>query len=948
MLFCMFVGMAQAQTWLKPEVSTATETYEYYLMNYRNQAYFATTTAGLAGGAQQLGSANAFNDTKAKVAFKLTADNKLYSTNTGTELILGYTTTGEAANSVQLFAADSQEGYTWNVEVSTNGGYTLSAGDGSNSWNMHGGAGENIGLYRKTDGGSNWVFVPANAAAEAKAVEFKAQNAPSTEYYYQIKNKAYSTMLAANANKATVTSTNSTSDLNQLWALEQGEDGVFYLRNAGQEKYLGHSTAGNTAWPVVDAENKTAFNVDFINFVEKTYFIKYVGGDSYSCAHDANWGEGYNYEQVVRWEAAAEASQWIFEKTDIPADVQEVTFTYSFKYNGVEKCTQTCTGLVGEAYPDVDMSALPYGVAVNKPAGEVGAEIAGTTVDVVVTDNLPFVAAADYASINKWYYIQMHSNTKKYIQAVEEYIEWADAEVNANEIDTYTWGFIGNPFDGFKLVNYGKGAEMGVNSTGSGNPAMGDIATATAWTLKPSSAQPTSNYFCFQYPGTANYMNAQNGKIAFWTSPDAGSTMCVTERDLSGATELQAVIDQVEAFVAAGVTDGTTVGYITSESVANVANVLAAAKEAVATKTGCIAAQAALQAAVAAVKTIQPEEGKFYVIASAMPESDGRSGQKMYVNNDGYMHFQAADAFANVFQFVNKEGKFYLLNVQSGAYLNTAKGHGGGQETTRAYDIADAKSVAIANMGRANAVSLIPEGGAMMHAQASGSSVVAWNNTDNAGASAWVITEVNIEDFAHTVAVGTVGYSTLVLGYNAVIPEGVKAYAVSTAEDGWAKLAEVTGVLAAGEAVVLEAAEGSYDFKYTTDAATEVESNLLVGTVFNTNVVADAYVLSNENGIGFYKAAFNVSTDTTNDGEEGAEDDTFEAFKNNANKAYLLASAVTGNARFLSFDFGTETSIESIEGAENAANAVIYDLSGRRVQKAQKGLYIVNGVKVIK
>ena len=40
--------------------------------------------------------------------------------------------------------------------------------------------------------------------------------------------------------------------------------------------------------------------------------------------------------------------------------------------------------------------------------------------------------------------------------------------------------------------------------------------------------------------------------------------------------------------------------------------------------------------------------------------------------------------------------------------------------------------------------------------------------------------------------------------------------------------------------------------------------------------------------------------------------------------------------------------IESIEGAENAANAVIYDLSGRRVQKAQKGLYIVNGVKVIK
>ena len=762
MLFLACFGVAQAQTWLKPEVSTATETYEYYLMNYRDQAYFVTTTTGLAGGAQQLGSANAFDDTKAKVAFKLTADNKLYSTNTGTELILGYTTTGEAANSVQLFAADNS--YTWKVEASTNGGYTLSAGDGNNSWNMHGGAGANIGLYRKTDGGSNWVFVPANAAAEAKAAEFKAQNAIPTEYYYQIKNKAHGRMLAANANKATVTPTNSTSDLNQLWALEQGEDGAFYLRNAGQEKYLGHSTAANTAWPVVDAESKTAFIVDFINVEEKKCFIKYVGGDGYSCAHDANWG---GEEQVVRWEAVAEASQWIFIKTSIPANVQEVTFTYSFKYKGVVKATQTCTGFVGEAYPDVDMSVLPYGVAVNKPAGEVTAEVAGTTVDIEVTDNLPFVAAADYASIKNWYYIQMHSNPSytKYIQAVEGYIEWADATVNASEVDSYTWGFIGNPFDGFKLVNYANGNTKGVNANASAdpviNPAMGDIATATAWTLKPSATNPTTEYFCFQYPGSNQYMNAQGGKIAFWDSADNGSTMWVTERDLSGATELQAVIDQVEAFVAADVNAGTTVGYITSESVTNVATALQAAKDAVASKTGCIAAQAALQAAVDAVETIQPEEGKFYVIASAMPESDGRSGQKMYVNNDGGMQFNAENAIANVFQFVsNGNGNFFLKSVERGSFMNTNKGHNGGQETAVATTTADAKVIAIANMGRANAVSLIPEGGAMMHAQAAGSSVVAWNNTDNAGASAWTIQEVDINNYAHALNVTSAEWAT--------------------------------------------------------------------------------------------------------------------------------------------------------------------------------------------
>ena len=927
MLFLACFGVAQAQTWLKPEVSTATGTYEYYLMNYRDQAYFATTTAGLAGGAQQLGSANAFDDTKAKVTFKLTADNKLYSTNTGTELILGYTTTGEAANSVQLFAADSQDGYTWNIETSTNGGYTLSAGDGNNSWNMHGGAGENIGLYRKTDGGSNWVFVPANAAAEAKAAELKAQYALSTEYYYQIQNKAYSTMLAANANKAIVTSTNSTSDLNQLWALEQGEDGAFYLRNAGQEKYLGHSETGNTAWPVVDAENKTAFIVDITNLEDKKYFIKYVGGDGYSCAHDANWGASYNYEQVVRWLASADASQWTFIKTSIPANVQEVTFTYSFKYKGVEKATQTCTGLVGAAYPDVDMSVLPYGVAINKPAGEVTAEIAGTTVDVEVTDNLPFVAAADYASINNWYYIQMHSNPQytKYIQAVEGFIEWADATVNASEIDSYTWGFIGNPFDGFKLVNYANGETKGVNSTGSDNPAMGNIATATAWTLKPSATNPTAEYFCFQYPGSANYMNAQGGKIAFWGSADNGSTMWVTERDFSGATELQAVIDQVEAFVAAGVNAGTTVGYITSESVTNVATALQAAKDAVVSKTGCLEAQTALQAAVDAVETIQPEEGKFYAIQNIL------TGKYMNVANGAGLKVSDAVAMGNVFTFeAGQNGTFYMKNVERGSYVNTALPHGWGQNTAAAANTQDAKVVTISNLGKNNQVSIVPNGGATLHHDTNYGNVVAWDGGADSK-SAWVISEVNIEDYAHSVTVTEAGWATLVLGYNATIPADVTVYAVSALSTETATLTEVQNVIPANEAVLVNAPAETYEFKYTGGALGLEGENLLEGTVFDTNINEDAYVLGIVNEeVGLYKAAKNVDENT--------------AFLNNAFKAYLPKTNLNG-ANALRFNFGETTGIESVVESTNA-NAVIFDLSGRRVAKMQKGIYIVNGKKV--
>jgi hypothetical protein len=67
-----------------------------------------------------------------------------------------------------------------------------------------------------------------------------------------------------------------------------------------------------------------------------------------------------------------------------------------------------------------------------------------------------------------------------------------------------------------------------------------------------------------------------------------------------------------------------------------------------------------------------------------------------------------------------------------------------------------------------------------------------------------------------------------------------------------------------------------------------------------------------------------------------------------ANKAYL--NIPTSSARFLVFNFDedNETAIESIGSEDGNMKEEIYDLVGRRVQNAQKGLYIVNGKKVIK
>ena len=65
-------------------------------------------------------------------------------------------------------------------------------------------------------------------------------------------------------------------------------------------------------------------------------------------------------------------------------------------------------------------------------------------------------------------------------------------------------------------------------------------------------------------------------------------------------------------------------------------------------------------------------------------------------------------------------------------------------------------------------------------------------------------------------------------------------------------------------------------------------------------------------------------------------------------KCYLTVPESTARVFYFSSD-DVETGINAVETEEAApANAVIYDLSGRRVQGAKSGLYIVNGKKVIK
>jgi hypothetical protein len=149
-----------------------------------------------------------------------------------------------------------------------------------------------------------------------------------------------------------------------------------------------------------------------------------------------------------------------------------------------------------------------------------------------------------------------------------------------------------------------------------------------------------------------------------------------------------------------------------------------------------------------------------------------------------------------------------------------------------------------------------------------------------------------------------------------------------------------TGVFVTGPATP---ANEKVVLSLSTSNPASLSDNLLDGSAVDTYVAGPAYVLANgTNGVGLYKAALNKDA-TGNAGNTH--------FKNNAGKAYLPASDEASGARFLVFNFGddVETGITETEnGKVKTENDEVYDLSGRRVQGAQKGIFIVNGKKVVR
>ena len=725
----------------------------------------------------------------------------------------------------------------------------------------------------------------------------------------------------------------SKNDGSQLFKFEQQSDGTFYIKSED-----GHYLNTLSSWgfnAVSEANNSSKFTITYIGNDEfRIRGTKGLIGPNNAYATDkpyvlfSNHGTGQQY------------IDWILEPYST-----EYTVTYNYKVGDEVMLTEEHIIAGNNDYPAVKSF---YGVTIAEttPTGQVTEDGTFNFTCAVDDTKFPFAYAPDVKSIRTWQYIRMHSNNKKFLkyESESDYISWSDANLLGKR-EAYAWTFVGNPFVGFKMLN--KAAGKALKSTNSGNPAMVDYAEATSF-LAAASDQEGTGYFCMRYPG-GNYLNAQDGKVSHWSNPDAGSTMVVSGDfaaiSLEGyRADLQTLISNAETFVSTHEANKSKVGYYKltdiEAQIGNAENY---------TKSGSMDevdnAFLSLQNAMKNPEVNLPVAGKFYRIRNNYDNNAEKSGYLFSGTGTGRAQFkkEIGTKASSIFYYTGNK----LVSYTTGLYLSeggnssnfvhytTTVGENAG--TTFAF----AKSPVLGKL-----LISFKDGTRSFHSDNAGDvNNTNGGNSNAAGAGqtgeAYRFTVEDVEWLPIPVN-DAEGYTTIYSPVELELSEGrFKAYTVSNVSETYATLIERT-VVPAGVGVVLkkqdgaEMKDGCVYLRIKANETTGVTSGLL-GTYADEYIPKDAYVLSRFNGaVGFYKARMNQP-----DGN---------AFLNNGFKAYLPAPA-TGGARFLTFDFddNAETGINAVEIEEAApANAAIYDLSGRRVQNAKSGLYIINGKKVIK
>ena len=182
--------------------------------------------------------------------------------------------------------------------------------------------------------------------------------------------------------------------------------------------------------------------------------------------------------------------------------------------------------------------------------------------------------------------------------------------------------------------------------------------------------------------------------------------------------------------------------------------------------------------------------------------------------------------------------------------------------------------------------------------------------------------------------VGTTGYSTFAstlypLDLSGI--SGAEVYYAEAVNGSTVKFKSTDASVPAGEGLLLKGTAGTAVTINIADAGTAISGNLLKGCTTETVVASNAnkYVLVNKGGTAEFQ---NLS-------KQGA---TIPA-----GKAYLDATGAGARSLTIVFDDEDVTGVNEVRSQKSDVRSEWFDLQGRKVAQPAKGLYIVNGKKVV-
>ena len=329
----------------------------------------------------------------------------------------------------------------------------------------------------------------------------------------------------------------------QIFTFSDAGNGQFYVKSNSGE-YISYQGAG-AGWNVnADPSESNAHALTFEEVGINEFKIK--------CYNQSKSGNKY-----FKWEHVGASGKYHpFNDSDAgaifiveKARAQVFEIVYNYKYNGNIVKTVTHDVTEGSSYPSADLSLYAVGYE-GAPTGTV-TDAGEFTITVTVDEAAyPFEFAATYAEIgNKWYNLIMHSNwntgagAAKYRTYVGgnngETLAWGTQRSLTNPEDDYFWAFVGDPINGFSVVNKGAGEGYILSSNGTANPLLKEAANLsegynTTWSIATRKYDVSQEgdyilegaWFCLKHTN-GQYMNANagNGNVAFWTDNDNGSAV---------------------------------------------------------------------------------------------------------------------------------------------------------------------------------------------------------------------------------------------------------------------------------------------------------------------------------------------------------------------------------------------------------------------------------------